>query len=206
MIVADSDILIVITVSATFLVSTSIMGMAGVFMNLRPLLAIYTFLLWLNLMVILSVGYTAYKRLTFNFERKLNFAWSHLYTLQGKRIVQDSFGCCGFYNTVYEAAPTKRCYVRAPVAGCRNALYDFEYRNLTIVWKVAFLLAGLHIVNVVVTLLCSNHITNSFGKGLTPPRYRLNAEDLKAETQRILGVENIQRYGNKELSITSTGR
>src|SRR5258707_1306288 len=156
-------------------------GISGTMLNSRPLLAIYTLLLWPDQANILAVGYVAYKRVTFNFDRKMNFAWSHLYTVQGRQIIQDSFGCCGFYNTMHQAAPSKRCYIRASIPGCRDALFDFERTNLAVIWKVAFALAAIHILNMIIALLCSNHVTTRFGKGLTPPRYRLCSEDIKAE-------------------------
>ena len=41
-------------------------------------------------------------------------------------------------------------------------------------------------VNLVVALLCANHVTNTFGKGLTPKQYRLSANDVKADAEKIL--------------------
>lgn len=185
MVVADFDILVLITVSSTLVVFTSVIGIAGTFLNSRPMLAIYTLLLWSDLVTILAVGYTAYKRVTFNFDRKLNLAWSRFYTLRGKQMIQDSFNCCGFYNAMHEPFPTKSCFIRASIPGCRNALYKFELANLTTIWKLAFIIVGLHILNMVVSLLCSNHVTNRFGKGLTPKKYRLSAAEVKAESDRL---------------------
>jgi hypothetical protein len=185
MAVTDHNILVLITVTATLLVFSSMIGISGVMLNSRPLLAIYTLLLWPDQASILAIGYVAYKRVTFNFDRKMNFAWSRLYTVLGRQIIQDSFGCCGFFNTMYEAAPTKRCFIRASIPGCRDALFDFERTNLAIIWKVAFALAALHFMNMIVALLCSNHVTNRFGKGLTPAQYRLCSDDIKAESRGI---------------------
>ena len=90
---------------------------------------------------------------------------------------------------MHEAAPSKRCYIRASIPGCRDSLFEFERNNLAIVWKVAFALAALHILNMVIGLLCSNHVTNRFGKGLTPQRYRLCSDDIKTE-MREMGIES----------------
>lgn len=186
--VTDHDILVIITVGATLLIYSSMMGISGTMLNSRPLLAVYTLLLWPDQMIILAVGYMAFKRVSFNFDRKMNFAWSHLYTVQGRQIIQDSFGCCGFYNTMNEPTPTKSCYIRASIPGCRDALFDFERTKLTIIWKVAFALAAIHILNMVVALLCSNHVTKRFGKGLTPPKYRLCTDDVKAEVRKSISA------------------
>ena len=188
MAVADHDILILITVAATLLVFSSMVGISGTMLNSRPLLAIYALLLWPDQMMVLSVGYVAYKRITFNFDRKIYFAWSRLYGLQGREIIQDSFDCCGFYNTMHEPAPGKRCYIRAAIPGCRDALFNFERANLALIWKVAFALAAVHIVNMIIALLCSNHVSNRFGKGLIPPQYRLCSDDIKVDTRGESGL------------------
>jgi hypothetical protein len=97
----------------------------------------------------------------------------------GRQIIQDSLHCCGFYNTMHEAAPSKRCFIRASLPGCRDALFDFERNNLAFIWKAAFGLAAIHFLVMIIALLCSNHVTDRFGKGLTPARYRLCSADIK---------------------------
>ena len=37
---------------------------------------------------------------------------------------------------------------------------------------------ALHLANIFVGLLCANHVTHRFGKGITPARYRLTAHDV----------------------------
>ncbi|CAA7261527.1 unnamed protein product [Cyclocybe aegerita] len=191
-VVADYDILIVITLSASILLVTALIGITGILLNSRPLLAVYTFLLWPAMASIVTVGYMSYKRATFSLDRKLNLSWSRFYTNAGKQIIQDSLHCCGFYSSMHEAAPTKRCYLRTPLPGCKAGLFNFQHESLQRVWKTAFSLAGLHLVNMVVALLCANHVTTSFGKGLTPRQYRLSPEDVKADAEKIINGVNMQ--------------
>ena len=54
------------------------------------------------------------------------------------------------------------------------------------IWRAAFGLVPLHMVNLVVALLCAKHMTNTFGKGITPKQYRLSATDVKADAEKIL--------------------
>jgi len=197
MVVADYDILIVITLSACLLVFTALTGISGTLLNSRPILAVYTLLLWPAMLTIMAVGYMSYKRSTLSLDRKLNFAWSRFYTTQGKQIIQDSLQCCGFYNTMHEASPSRRCYIRASLPGCRAPLFDFESENLKAIWKAAFLVAAVHLGNMVVAFLCSNHINNTFGKGITPRRYRLSPEDVKVDAGRILnGLKPTEKVPN----------
>jgi hypothetical protein len=67
-------------------------------------------------------------------------------------------------------------------------LLRFERENLAAVWSAAFAIVPLHILNMVVALLASNHVTNTFGKGLTPPRYRLRGVDVMAQAEALFSV------------------
>lgn len=46
---------------------------------------------------------------------------------------------------------------------------------------MAFAFVPLHILNIIVSLLFSNHITQTFGKGIMPKRYELQADVEKLE-------------------------
>jgi hypothetical protein len=61
------------------------------------------------------------------------------------------------------------------------------------IWSTTFTLAGLHIINIVVALLCANHMTRTFGKGITPKQYRLSSKDVRADADKIL--RGISRSG-----------
>jgi hypothetical protein len=56
------------------------------------------------------------------------------------------------------------------------------------IWSAAFGVSVLHLVNVVVALLCANHITERFGMGITPKKYRLNGGDVQTDAERIMKV------------------
>ncbi|KAF9533289.1 hypothetical protein CPB83DRAFT_890385 [Crepidotus variabilis] len=185
MTVADYDILVVITLSACFLVFTAMTGISGTFLDSRPILAVYTLLMLPNLILILAVGYISYKRVTFNLDSKLNLAWLRLYSVPGKQAIQDTLHCCGFYNSMHDPSPSKRCYLRSPLSGCRDSLFDFEHEKLTMLYQVAFAMAALHLVNLLIALLSSNHVNRRFGKGLTPRGYLLNREDVRQEAEKV---------------------
>lgn len=184
--VADNDVLILITLSASAMVFTSLVGFSGVFLNSRPILATYTILLWPPLLALLAVGYISYRRATFSLDHKLNFSWSQFYTPLGRLLIQNSLRCCGYYSPLHDATPSKNCYSRSPLPGCKGKLFRFERDTLGMVWAAAFSIALLHLVNVLIALLCANHLTRTFGKGVTPKKYRLTATDVRADADKIL--------------------
>ena len=201
MVVADGDLLILITWAASMLLFTALLGMTGTLLNSRPILAAYTVLLWPAFISLLSVGYVAYKRDTFSLDHKLNLSWSRHYNRLDRLRIQDSLQCCGFYSTLHATSPSQRCYLRAPLPGCKRNLYNFEHQNLSRIWRAAFALVPLHMFNLVVALLCANHITSMFGKGITPKQYRLSATDVKADAEKILdGVTLFSRLSASKVS------
>lgn len=187
MYVADNDILIIVTLTGSILLLTSLVGLTGTLLNSRPILAAYGLLLWPAMLSLLAIGYTSYRRYSLSLDHKLNSNWSRYYTPVGRRIIQDSLQCCGFYSAMHEAAPSQKCYLRAALPGCKAKLFDFERANLKAIWRSVFSLLPLHLLNIVVALLCANHITATFGKGMTPPQYRLRPRDVKADADKILG-------------------
>ena len=186
MTVADGDLLILITWAASMLLFTALLGVTGTLLNSRPILAVYTLLLWPAFISLLSVGYVAYKRDTFSLDHKLNLSWSRRFNSLDRLRIQDSLQCCGFYSTLHAISPSKRCYLRSPLPGCKRNFYNFEHQNLSRIWRAAFALVPLHMFNLAIALLCANHITNMFGKGITPKQYRLSSNDVKADAEKIL--------------------
>ncbi|KAF7365598.1 Tetraspanin Tsp2 family [Mycena venus] len=186
MYIADNDILVLITLAGSLLVFTSLVGLFGVLLNSRPILAVYTFLLWPAFLSLVAIGYVAYKRATFSLDRKLNLSWSQYYTPLGRLFIQDSLRCCGFYSVLHEATPSKRCYPRSSLPGCKGKLYRFERANLALVWSTVFSLVPLHLLNVLIALLCSNHVMETFGMGITPKRYRLTSRDVKMDAKKLM--------------------
>lgn len=63
--------LVVSTVAAVVGVLTSLVGWAGILLNNRGFLAVYTFLLWVVFALSVAPGYMTYKKHTFNLEGKV---------------------------------------------------------------------------------------------------------------------------------------
>ncbi|KAI0727905.1 hypothetical protein C8Q72DRAFT_876087 [Fomitopsis betulina] len=154
-IVADKDILLMVTLASSVLLLCFLVGISGTILNSRPLLAVYAVLLWPAFLAIII---------------------SQWYTPVGRLILQDTLRCCGYYDSLHEATVSRQCYPRTPLPGCKAKLYRYERDNLTTVWAMAFAFVPLHILNIIVSLLCSNHITQTFGKGIMPKRYDLQAD------------------------------
>ncbi|PWN54302.1 hypothetical protein IE53DRAFT_308644, partial [Violaceomyces palustris] len=172
-VVADSDILIFLTLASFLCVFTSVVGLCGAMLNSRPILALYAFLLWPTLASMLVVGYTSYKRENLRLDRKLNMAWSRYYDDLDRLRLQNNLHCCGYYSPLHEATFSRNCYPRTSLPGCKGKLYRYEKEALRRLYSCVFGFVFLHLANIVIALLCSNHVNETFGKGLTPRAYRL---------------------------------
>ncbi|KAJ7196111.1 hypothetical protein GGX14DRAFT_376445 [Mycena pura] len=186
MYVADNDVLVLITLAGAILVFTALVGLSGVLLNARPILAMYTILLWPAFAALVAIGYVAYKRAAYALDHKLNLSWSQYYTPLGRLLIQDSLHCCGFYSALHEATSSKRCYFRTALPGCKGKLYRFERANLALIWSTVFSLVPMHLLNILLALLCANHVTETFGRGLTPERYRLTGSDVQADAAKLV--------------------
>ena len=61
-------------------------------------------------------------------------------------------------------------------------------------WRAAFAVVPVIIVDIVIALICANHVTKRFGKGIMPKQYRLREEDVKTGLGRLTGFAgNIAR-------------
>jgi hypothetical protein len=78
------------TTASAMMVFTALLGFSGIMLNSRPFLAVYTFLLWVCLGLMVSPGYIAYKQRTFNLEGKINLQWSRLLGTEGRLRIQDA--------------------------------------------------------------------------------------------------------------------
>ncbi|THV03198.1 hypothetical protein K435DRAFT_817367 [Dendrothele bispora CBS 962.96] len=212
MYVADWDIVFLATMAASILLLTALLGVTGTLLNSRPILATYSLLLWPALISMLAVGYTSYKRYAFRLDLKLNLYWSQYYTPLGRLMIQNSLRCCGYYNPLHEAILSNKCYPRTPLPGCKGRLYTFEKQSLGTIWSTTFSIVPLHLLNIVVSLLCSNHVTRQFGKGITPRQYRLTYVDLREDAGKIekelrkAGVERLRRPQWSRSSSSTTLR
>lgn len=69
---------------------TSLLGFAGIFLNNRTFLAVFTLLLWVDFGLLVAPGYITYKRKTFNLEGKINSQWSRDLGTEGRLRIQDA--------------------------------------------------------------------------------------------------------------------
>jgi hypothetical protein len=197
MYVANSDILVLLTLASVIILLCSFVGITGTILNSRPILAVYALLLWPALVSMLSIGYTAYKRYAFSPAAKLDDAWSEYYTPSGRLILQNALGCCGYTSPAHEAVLSAQCYYRTQLSGCKGFLFRAQHEVLRWVWTSIFSLVPLHLLVLAIAFLCANHVTKRFGKGITPPRYRLNGMDFRESTQRISRAMETHTTPNK---------
>ncbi|GAA5974559.1 hypothetical protein JCM11641_002089 [Rhodosporidiobolus odoratus] len=164
--------------TSVLLLPISLLGLSGALLNSRPLLAWHTFLLWPLLAFLLISSYTPYRRFHQNLEGKLDEAWSRAFSPLQRNLVQEVLGCCGYYNAWHDAAYSAVCYPRTPLPGCKGVLLEFERRMLLRIYRSVFVVVGVHVINMTVGLLASNHVDRQFGRRLLPPAYRLTQTDV----------------------------
>lgn len=166
------------TVAASVGILTSLIGWSGLLLNNRAFMGVYTLLLWVTFGLLVTPGYLTYKRITFNLEGKVNSQWSRALGVEGRLRIQNELNCCGYYSPFVEATISQACYARSTLAGCKGPYIDFQ-RFLLQRWYIAsFALVPLQLACIYAALLCSNHITYRFGKGMMPKAYRLNQESM----------------------------
>ncbi|KAJ1303263.1 hypothetical protein OPQ81_011460 [Rhizoctonia solani] len=184
--IVDYDILVTITSASLIVFGTSLFGICGTLLNSRPLLAIYCVLLWPSFAAMLVVGYTSYRRSAFALPSKMDQAWSQKFGEEDRLILQYLLKCCGYWSPEHSAASSPLCFPRSPLPGCKARIIRFERTSLGRYYTWTFSLVPLHILNIITALLCSNHVNRLFGKGLTPWKYRLRIEDVRANALRVL--------------------
>ncbi|TXT07234.1 hypothetical protein VHUM_03404 [Vanrija humicola] len=176
--VANRTELILSTIAAALITFTSLLGYSGILMNNRAFLAVYVVLLWVCLAFIAAPGYMTYKRKTFNLEGKINLQWSRQLGTIGRLRIQDALRCCGYFSPYVENTISPLCYPRSNFDGCKNRFLKLERSVLEKWYTISFALVPSHILVILAGLLCSNHVTYRFGKGLTPKRYRLDLDSM----------------------------
>ncbi|KAJ7047840.1 hypothetical protein C8F04DRAFT_936513 [Mycena alexandri] len=172
--VANHPELVLSTLAASAAVFTSIIGFAGILLNNRSFLAVYTFLLWICFGLLVVPGYLTYKHRTLNLEAKINNQWSRDLGADGRLRIQNQLHCCGYFSPFVEATVSSTCYARSILPGCKAPYLAFEKVVLQRWYIASFGLVPIHIGVIVAGLLCSNHVTYRFGKGMTPKAYRLS--------------------------------
>ena len=178
LLITDSPALVLLTFSSSLLLLASMVGITGTLLNSRPILAVYVLLLFPSFLSFVSVGYLTYKKATFSLDAKVSEAWHHWYSPSARAVLQGALGCCGWSSPLHAAAASGTCYARSPLPGCHGPLVRFERDVLSSVAGTVFSLVPLHLGNIIVSLLCANHVTDRFAKGITPARYRLTAHDI----------------------------
>jgi Tetraspanin family len=176
--VGNETELIISTLAATLGIITSLIGWAGILLNNRSFLAIYTFLLWITFIFLVMPGYLTYKRRTFNLEGKINSQWSRDLGAEGRLRIQDQLRCCGYFSPFVEATVSQSCYARSILPGCKLPYMKYERMVLQKWYTVSFALVPLHLLIILAGLLCSNHVTYRFGKGMMPKAYRLSMNSM----------------------------
>ncbi|KAG5635538.1 hypothetical protein H0H81_010935 [Sphagnurus paluster] len=176
--VGNQSELVISTLAACLAILTCLIGWAGILLNNRPFLAIYTFLLWIVFVFLLVPGYLTYKRKSFNLEGKINAQWSRDLGASGRLRIQNQLKCCGYFSPFVEATVSQTCYARSVLPGCKDPYLVYERKVLQTWYTTIFSLVPIHILIIVAGLLCSNHVTYRFGKGMMPKAYRLSLNSM----------------------------
>ncbi|KAJ3799802.1 hypothetical protein GGU11DRAFT_775592 [Lentinula aff. detonsa] len=186
--------LIFSTLAATFGLLTAVIGWAGILLNNRGFLAVYTFFLWITFAFLVVPGYLTYKKRTFNLEGKLNAQWSRALGAEGRLRIQNRLQCCGWFSPFVEATISQTCYARSILPGCKLAYLNLQRHILKKWYTISFGLVPLQLGAIIAGLLCSNHVTYRFGKGMMPKRYQLNSNAMKVIVDNYTN-EIAEQYG-----------
>ncbi|KAJ7165656.1 tetraspanin Tsp2 family [Mycena crocata] len=170
--------LILSTLAASVALLAALIGWAGIVLNNRGFLAVYNLLLWIAFALLVIPGYITYKKFAFNLEGKINKQWSTALGGVGRLRVQSQLGCCGYFSPFVEATVSSTCYARSVLPGCKKVYLDFEKVVLNRWFVIDFALVPVTLAAIVAGLLCSNHVTYRFGKGMMPKAYRLSAKSM----------------------------
>ncbi|ORX36065.1 hypothetical protein BD324DRAFT_682202 [Kockovaella imperatae] len=184
--VSDPDIVIFLTLASVLCIFSFLVGLTGILLNSRPILAFYNLLLWPTFLSMAIVGYTAYKRGNLQLDRKLNQAWSRAFSDKDRLTIQNELSCCGYYTPYHDAAYSQQCYPRAQLPGCKLPWAAYEAQSLRGFSDMAFSILAFHLLNIIVALICSNHVDVTFGRGLVPPRYRRQATMVHMSTTPMM--------------------
>ncbi|KAI0310071.1 hypothetical protein OF83DRAFT_1166721 [Amylostereum chailletii] len=170
LLISDSAAFVLLTFSSSLLLMASILGLTGTLLNSRPILAVYVLILFPASISFVSIGYLTYRKSIYSLDGKMSEAWNDWYSYESRTVIQSALACCGWVNELHNAAPSGTCYARTPLPGCRGPLLAYEREMLRTIYGAVFALVPLHILNIIVGLLCANHVTRRFGKGLMPRR------------------------------------
>ncbi|KAJ7983175.1 hypothetical protein DFH06DRAFT_978411 [Mycena polygramma] len=191
--------LILTTIAAAMALLTALVGWAGIVLNNRGFLAVYTLFLWISFALLVIPGYITYKKFAFNLEGKINKQWSETLGSLGRQRIQTQLGCCGYFSPYVEATVSSGCYSRSILPGCKKPYLDYETTVLNRWFVAIFACVPLTLGAIVVGLLCSNHVTYRFGKGMMPKAYRLSEESM-AVIMNSYASQLADQYGSDTMS------
>lgn len=189
--------LVISTLASSIGIFTSMIGWAGILLNNRSFLAIYSLFLWITFLFLVAPGYLTYKRHTFNLEGKINSQWSRHLGPEGRLRVQNVLRCCGYFSPFIEATVSQTCYSRSILPGCKLHYLQFERMVLRRWYTAVFSIVPVHLLIMIAGLLCSNHVTYRFGKGMMPKAYRLSMNSM------AVIMDNYATYVVSSLSLPS---
>ncbi|KAL1922860.1 uncharacterized protein VTP21DRAFT_9236 [Calcarisporiella thermophila] len=173
-IVGEWLILNVATAASVMCLITSFVGYVGILLNSRRVLTVYNILLWPCFSMILAIGYIAYRKAKWNLEAKLSYQWHRQFSSVDRERMQNNFHCCGYKTFDDYSKLTNRCFPRTLLPGCKHKYQSWNTQFLHFTWQCAFALVPFHLLVVFTALLCSNHVSNTFGKNLPPRAYYLS--------------------------------
>jgi hypothetical protein len=87
-----------------------------------------------------------------------------------------------------QATFSRTCYPRTSLPGCKGKLFRYERLALRRLYSAIFSVVFLHLGCIAASLLCSNHVNSTFGKGLTPRAYRLDMTHVRRNAISIMGA------------------
>ncbi|KAL1915673.1 uncharacterized protein VTP21DRAFT_6432 [Calcarisporiella thermophila] len=192
-IVGERLILNLLTAASVFCLFSAFVGYAGILLNNRKILTVYNMLLWPCFSLILAIGYVAYRNAKWNLEAKLSFQWHRVFSPSDRQRIQANLHCCGYKTFDDYSERSSRCFPRTLLPGCKFKYQTWTTQGLFITWVCAFSIVPIHIFVIFSALLCSNHVSKTFGKSLPPKMYFLSFQrEIKRsnKTFSILGVRN----------------
>jgi hypothetical protein len=201
LLITDAPCIILLTFASALLLLASVIGLTGTLLNSRSLLAVYVMLLFPASAALVSVGYLAYHKTIYSLDGKLSQAWNNAYAPAQRLLLQSALSCCGWVDVLHAAAPSGTCYPRAALPGCRVPLGAYEREVLATLYCAVFALVPAQLFHIAVGLLCANHVTYRFGKGVTPRRYRLHVSDLVALSRVGSAASAVGGPGARRLGI-----
>ncbi|KAJ7667524.1 hypothetical protein DFH06DRAFT_1182773 [Mycena polygramma] len=176
--VANRPELILSTLAASVAIFTSVIGFAGIVLNNRAFLAVYTFLLWVVFGLMVVPGYLTYKHRTLNLEGKINNQWSRDLGADGRLRIQNQLGCCGYLARSSRRQSAPHATRAASSRGAKRRTSTLRSSSSSAGTPCPLASSRCQIAVIVSGLLCSNHVTYRFGKGMTPKAYRLSMNSM----------------------------